>query len=126
MTNLEKMTQEFQNEVNARIQSIMENESLRNSADTFMRETFTSQYSYNFSWLGRPIIQYPQDIVAVQELIWQCRPDLIIETEITHGGSLILSASMLSIIECCEAMKMGEILDPNCPKGLVIGLKYSY
>lgn len=55
-------------------------------------------YSYNFSWLGRPIIQYPQDIVALQEIIWQVKPDLIVETGIAHGGSIIFSASMLQLI----------------------------
>jgi cephalosporin hydroxylase len=55
-------------------------------------------YSYNFTWLGRPIIQFPQDIVALQELIWAVKPQLIIETGIAHGGSLILSSSMLELI----------------------------
>lgn len=55
-------------------------------------------YSYNFSWLGRPIIQYPQDMMAMQEIIWQVKPDLIIETGIAHGGSLIFYASMLELI----------------------------
>ena len=56
------------------------------------------EYSYHFTWLGRPIIQYPQDIIALQELIWQVKPDLIIETGIAHGGSLIFSASMLELL----------------------------
>ncbi len=56
------------------------------------------QYSYHFSWMGRPIIQYPQDIVALQEIIWKIQPDLIIETGIARGGSLIFSASMLELI----------------------------
>lgn len=56
------------------------------------------KYSYNFAWLGRPIIQFPQDIIALQELIWQVKPDLIIETGIAHGGSLILSASILELL----------------------------
>jgi len=64
----------------------------------FIQKTLMCKYSYNFSWLGRPIIQFPQDIVAVQELIWQIKPDLIIETGIAHGGSLILSASILELI----------------------------
>jgi cephalosporin hydroxylase len=55
-------------------------------------------YSYNFKWMGRPIIQFPQDIVATQEIIWDTKPDLIIETGIAHGGSLILSASMLELL----------------------------
>jgi len=64
----------------------------------FIRETAEYQYSYNFTWLGRPIIQFPQDMIAMQELIWQVKPDLIVETGIAHGGSLIFSASMLELI----------------------------
>jgi cephalosporin hydroxylase len=56
------------------------------------------EYSYHFTWLGRPIIQYPQDIIALQELIWQVKPDLIVETGIAHGGSLIFSASMMELL----------------------------
>jgi cephalosporin hydroxylase len=55
-------------------------------------------YSYNFSWLGVPIIQHPEDIVIVQELIWTAKPDLVIETGIAHAGSLILSASILKLL----------------------------
>jgi cephalosporin hydroxylase len=55
-------------------------------------------YSYNFTWLGRPIIQFPQDVIAIQELIWKVKPDLIIETGIAHGGSLIFSASMMELL----------------------------
>lgn len=67
------------------------------SRDLFNR-TCDYRYTYNFRWLGRPIIQYPQDIVALQEVIWDVRPELIIETGIAHGGSLILSASVLQLI----------------------------
>lgn len=56
------------------------------------------EYSYHFKWLGRPIIQYPQDILAMQEIIWDCRPDLIIETGIARGGSLIFYASLLELM----------------------------
>ncbi|MFW9990994.1 MAG: cephalosporin hydroxylase family protein [Candidatus Odinarchaeota archaeon] len=55
-------------------------------------------YDYNFSWLGRPIIQFPQDMMAMQEIIWECKPDLIIETGIAHGGSLIFYASLLELL----------------------------
>lgn len=61
-------------------------------------KTFEYSYSYNFSWLGRPIIQYPQDMVVIQELVWQVKPDLIIETGIAHGGSLVFYASLLELI----------------------------
>ncbi len=56
------------------------------------------RYSYNFSWLGRPIIQYPEDITAMQEIVWRVKPDLIIETGIAHGGSLVFYASLLELI----------------------------
>ncbi|SEK93922.1 Cephalosporin hydroxylase [Atopomonas hussainii] len=64
--------------------------------------TCRHKYSYNFTWLGRPIIQYPQDVMALQELVWQVKPDLIIETGIAHGGSLILNASLLALLDLCE------------------------
>jgi cephalosporin hydroxylase len=67
----------------------------------FMVKTAPYKYSYNFSWLGRPIIQFPQDMVAMQEIIWALKPDLIIETGIAHGGSLIFYASMLELIAAC-------------------------
>lgn len=67
-------------------------------------------YIYNFSWLGRPIIQLPQDVFAMQELIWSIQPDLIIETGIAHGGSLIFSASMLELNAACGGPPDAEVL----------------
>ena len=94
MNEIEK----FQQERNQRIADQGENTSLKSSANLFNDISNKEKYSYNFSWMGRPIIQYPQDIVAMQELIWQIKPDLIIETGIAHGGSLILYASILELI----------------------------
>ena len=71
---------------------------LKKIALDFLCETAPYKYTYNFTWLGRPIIQLPQDIVAMQEIIWEVRPDLIIETGIAHGGSLVFYASMLELI----------------------------
>ena len=88
----------FQKECIERIRSYKKNHNLVKATAAFMRESTLPKYSYNFSWLGRPIIQYPQDIVAMQEIIWKVRPDLIIETGIAHGGSLIFYASMLELI----------------------------
>lgn len=88
----------------------------------FIKDSLKDKYSYHFCWLGRPIIQYPQDIVAVQELIWQIRPDLIIETGIAHGGSLILSASMLALLDYCEAAEDGKMLDPRASHRRVLGI----
>lgn len=68
------------------------------SADDFMRKSIDHRYSYNFTWLGVPIIQYPQDVLALQELIWSDRPDLIIETGVAHGGSAVFFASMLELL----------------------------
>ncbi|TWT95620.1 cephalosporin hydroxylase family protein [Neorhodopirellula pilleata] len=76
----------------------------------FVRESTQPKYSYNFSWLGRPIIQYPQDIVAMQELVWRIQPDLIIETGIAHGGSLILSASLLELNAACGGDPNAQVL----------------
>jgi cephalosporin hydroxylase len=73
-------------------------ERVKELARDFMRETAKYKYSYSFSWLGRPIIQFPQDILAIQEIIWETKPDLIVETGIAHGGSLILYASILELI----------------------------
>jgi cephalosporin hydroxylase len=80
------------------------------------------KYSYHFESLGRPIIQYPQDMAVMQELIWQVRPDLIIETGIAHGGSLILSASMLALLDLCDAIQAGQTIDPRHSKRKVLGV----
>ena len=87
-----------------------------------MRASIADHYSYAFTWLRRPIIQYPQDIVAIQELIWAVRPDLIIETGIAHGGSLILSASLLALLDLCDASTAGATIDPRQSYRRVIGI----
>jgi cephalosporin hydroxylase len=88
----------------------------------FLIDTAAHKYTYNFDWLGRPIIQCPQDIVATQELIWSVKPDLVIETGIAHGGSLILSASILAMLDYADAVETGSVLDPNSPKRRVLGV----
>ncbi len=99
----------FDQEVQQRIAAIGADEVLKTRAAEFMQASLAPKYSYNFSWLGRPIIQYPQDMIAMQEIIWQVQPDLIIETGIAHGGSLIFSASMLELIASCTGNE-GEVL----------------
>lgn len=113
---------QFHEEVLDRIESNGKNNKLRDITHEFVQEAIKSQYAYNFSCLGRPIIQFPQDIVAIQELIWQTKPDLIIETGIAHGGSLIMSASMLALLEYCDAVESGQLLDPKKPKRKVLGI----
>lgn len=86
-------------------------------SQAWVRAAHAHRYSYHFSWMGRPIIQYPQDIVALQELIWRIRPRLIIETGIAHGGSLMLSASMLAMLDYCDAAEQDTSVDPRDPDG---------
>jgi cephalosporin hydroxylase len=90
--------QEFEEEKVQLIKANAENPALKKAAHDFNVESNKAKYSYNFTWMGRPIIQYPQDIMAMQELIWEIKPDLIIETGIAHGGSIIYYASLLELI----------------------------
>jgi cephalosporin hydroxylase len=102
--------QAFEKETEERIAANVQNRELRAAAAEFMRASIAAKYSYNFTWLGRPIIQYPQDILAMQQLIWAVKPDLIIETGIAHGGSLIFSASMLELNAGCGGPADAEVL----------------
>jgi len=99
-----------QNQIMTNINQLASDVDLRKKSLTWVHDTAKYKYSYNFSWLGRPIIQYPQDVVAMQEIIWQVQPDLIIETGIAHGGSLIFSASMLELIAICNGVEGGAVL----------------
>jgi cephalosporin hydroxylase len=89
---------EFFKERENRVRSFADNEELKTAAAEFNTASNKAQYSYNFSWMGRPVIQYPQDMIAMQEIIWNIKPDLIIETGIAHGGSLIYYASLLELV----------------------------
>lgn len=100
----------FDKEVKERIDAMGRDEPLKATAQAFMKASVSPKYSYNFSWMGRPIIQYPQDMIAMQEIVWEVKPDLIIETGIAHGGSLIFSASMLELIAACDGVEGGEVL----------------
>jgi len=104
---------DFSTQAADRILRAADHKNLNLAAQRFVAESILPQYSYNFEWLGRPIIQYPQDIVAMEEIIWQVRPDLIIETGIAHGGSLIFSASMLALLDVCDAIEQKKSIDPS-------------
>lgn len=90
--------EQFNQERIERIAGNGSNKALEEAANAFNIESNKAQYSYNFSWMGRPIIQYPQDMIVMQEIIWDIKPDLIIETGIAHGGSLVFYASLLELI----------------------------
>lgn len=92
------MQKSFELEKKQNILKLGLSEDIHSLSIKWIEQVSRMRYSYNFTWLGRPIIQFPQDIMAIQELIWQVKPDLIIETGIAHGGSLIFSASILEVI----------------------------
>lgn len=113
---------EFEKEVAQRLAKTRQNSDMCEAAAQFLATSTRPQYSYNFFWQGRPIIQYPQDIVAMQELIWSIKPDLIIEAGIAHGGSLIFSASMLAQLDMADAIEAGETMDPRQSNRKVLGI----
>lgn len=114
--------EQFQSQVCANVEGLGGDRDMHDLSRIWLRDTLKHQYSYNFSWLGRPIIQYPQDMVVMQELIWTVRPDLIIETGIAHGGSLIMSASMLALLDMCDAIESGRNFDPRESQRRVVGV----
>lgn len=90
--------EEFEKQKREAIAKMASDGDMREITRQWFYKSCYHQYSYNLTWLCRPIIQYPQDIIASQEIIWSVKPDLIIETGIAHGGSLIFSASMLELL----------------------------
>ena len=112
----------FEAEVAQNIKSLSEDDDVQALSRIWVREISPHKYAYNFKWLGRPAIQFPQDQIALQELIWQVRPDLIIETGIAHGGSLTFSASMLALLDMSDAIESGLSINPKFSKRKVLGL----
>ncbi|MFT7668023.1 MAG: cephalosporin hydroxylase [Planctomycetota bacterium] len=94
MNEIEK----FQAEVRENISNLGKSAEMQQLGMDFVGKTAPEKYSYNFSWMGRPIIQFPQDMIAMQEIFWKVQPDLVIETGIAHGGSLVFYASLLELI----------------------------
>lgn len=101
---------EFEEEVAQNIAGLGRDAELQEKSREWVNGIASHKYTYNFSWLGRPIIQLPQDIVAMQEIIWSVQPDIIIETGIAHGGSLIFYASMLELNAACGGPQDAEVL----------------
>ncbi|WP_368205634.1 cephalosporin hydroxylase family protein [Aeromonas sp. s5] len=112
----------FKEEVETNIRSLASDMDLQALSRIWIREIAPHKWSYNFRWMGRPAIQFPNDAWAMQELIWEIRPDLIIETGIAHGGSLIFSASMLAQLDLCEAIERDEKFDAKRSERKVIGI----
>jgi cephalosporin hydroxylase len=101
---------EFNKERVRNISALGRDAALKGFSYIWQRETAPYKYVYNFSWLGRPIIQFPQDILAMQELIWSVKPDLVLETGIARGGSLIFIASMLELNAICGGPAGAEVI----------------
>ena len=96
--------EQFKLEVQSNIEGLKHDLDVQALSRIWLREITPHKYAYNFTWMGRPIIQFPQDMMAMQEIVWAVRPDLIIETGIAHGGSILFYASLL------ELMGHGEVL----------------
>lgn len=114
--------QEFEAEKAINIAKMGSDPACNKAAMDFLLTTAPFRYSYNTLWMGRPAIQLPQDMLAMQELIWNIRPDLIIETGIAHGGSLIFNASMLALLDMCDAIAGGTTFDPARSRRKVLGI----
>ncbi|GHG69323.1 cephalosporin hydroxylase [Alishewanella longhuensis] len=112
----------FQQEVLENITSLSNDADLQALSRIWIREIAPHKWSYNFSWLGRPAIQFPNDAWALQEIVWKVKPDLIIETGIAHGGSLMISASLLALLDYTDAVESGQVLDPKSSRRKVIGI----
>lgn len=95
---------------------------MKDAAQEWLIQCFRNHYMHNFSWAGRPIIQLPADVVAFQEIVWSVKPDLIIEMGIAHGGSLTLSASLLALLDYCDAIEQKKTLDPSKPSRRVLAV----
>ncbi len=113
---------QFNQERQDRLAGYAKDSAFQNLSRDWLQASMQRQYVYNFDWMGRPIIQYPQDMVAMQELVWRVRPDLIIETGIAHGGSLVLSASLLALLDLSDAIESGTTLDPRVSRRKVLGV----
>ncbi len=113
---------EFLRDNAASIERLGRSQQLRSLTQDWINLAAEHRYTYLFSALGRPIIQFPQDMVAVHELMWATRPDLVIETGIAHGGSLIHSASMLALLDMCDAIEANESFDPRVSRRKVVGI----
>ena len=95
---MQEQLQAFETEKRRSIEALGTDAELKQLALDFMRETGKYRYTYNFTWLGLPVIQFPQDLQAMQEIIWTVKPDLIVEAGIAHGGGLVFYASMLELL----------------------------
>ena len=117
-----KKVNEHKEQTKKNIQLLGKSKTMKKMGINFINKSAPFKYSYNFTWMGRPIIQYPQDIMAMQEIIWNIKPDLIIETGIAHGGSLVFYASMLALLDIVDAMPQKDKKRNKKSRRKVIGI----
>ncbi len=113
---------QFEAERAARIASYPQDEAFQDLSWQWATEAFRKYYMYNFHAMGRPIIQFPSDVMAMSELIWDVMPDMVVETGIAHGGSIIHSAAQLALLDLIEAQEAGVVYDPSKPKRKVVAV----
>lgn len=116
------MNPEFDKEVERNIKAIGADADFLARSREWVFACIGHNYTHNYSWMGRPVIQVPQDTCGLQQIIWEVKPDLIIETGIAHGGSLVFSAAMLALVDYAEAVEKGAMLDPANPTRKVLGI----
>jgi len=114
--------EQFKLEVQDNIEGLSNDLELQALSREWTQNVARHKWSYNFRWMGCPAIQFPNDAWAMQELIWEVKPDLIIEAGIAHGGSLVCYASMLAMLDVAEAVETGGVMDPRKTKRKVLGL----
>ncbi|GAB4513843.1 MAG: cephalosporin hydroxylase family protein [Roseibium sp.] len=122
MSDTSDPIRDFEIDREHRISGYAGEDSWRAASLDWLKTAFDRKYMYNFAWAGRPIIQLPSDMVAFQEIVLETKPDLIIETGIAHGGSLIMSASLLAMLDYCDAVENGGVVDPKTAKRRVLGI----
>ncbi len=114
MTNLPiSPAEQFQRECEEEVARQGANAALQTATREWFNASARAKYSYHFEWMGRPIIQYPQDMIAMQEVLWRVQPDILIETGIAHGGSLIFYASMMELIGKGEVLGIDIDIRPH-------------
>jgi cephalosporin hydroxylase len=114
--------EQFESEAKANIDRLGQDQGIRKASLDWIQKAGQFKWAYNFSWLGRPAIQFPNDAWALQEIIWRSRPSLIIETGIAHGGSLVFSASMLALLDIADAIAGARTIDPSVSSRKVLGI----
>lgn len=93
-----KPDEQFEQEVQRNIEGLAGDSDVQALSRIWLHEITPHKYAYNFKWMGRPIIQLPQDMMAMQEILWDVKPDLVIEAGIAHGGSILYYASLLELL----------------------------